>query len=115
MATTDVLDALCHQALEAANGSPDAVGGPRPLEMAARRHFAPRHRSAAGAYADAVRAYTRAAELRRLTGTPGLPSFFFAYSVQQRLLGGGDLNEARPPGRRASTIWHDDQAGPARS
>ena len=57
---TDRADALCHQALEAADGLPTPLEGP-PLEIDALTLRAETS-LAAGAYADAVPAYTRAAE-----------------------------------------------------
>ena len=88
---TDRADALCHQALEVANELPTPLEGP-PLEIDALALRAEDF-VAAGAYADAVRAYTRAAELAAV-GYPGIAAIFFAYSVSSALLGGGDLNEA---------------------
>jgi predicted ATPase/class 3 adenylate cyclase len=48
----------------------------------------------AGAYADAVAAYTRAAELARADGYPGIAAMFLAFSVSSALLGGGGIEQA---------------------
>ena len=49
----------------------------------------------AGAYADAVAAYVRAAELARADfGYPGMAAMFLAFSVSSALLGGGDIEQA---------------------
>ena len=98
---TDRADTLCHQALEVADGLPTPLEGP-PLEIDALTLRAETS-LAAGAYADAVRAYTRAAELAA-DGYPGIAAIFFAYSVSSALLGGGDLNEATARAERAISL-----------
>ena len=69
----DRVDTLCRQALKAASGLPTPLEGP-PIEIDA---FTLRAEAslAAGAYADAVAAYTHAAELAA-DGYPGLPLSF---------------------------------------
>jgi tetratricopeptide (TPR) repeat protein len=48
----------------------------------------------AGAYADAVQAYTRAAELANADGYPGLAAMNLAYGVTSALLVGGGIEQA---------------------
>ncbi len=85
-------DELCQQALEAERHlrtSPDGPG----IEMEVCSLHA-QSSLAAGTYADAVRAYTRAAELAGAEGYPGLAALYLAYGVNSALLGGGNIREA---------------------
>ena len=97
----DRVDTLCRQALKAASGLPTPLEGP-PIEIDA---FTLRAEAslAAGAYADAVAAYTHAAELAA-DGYPGIAAILLAYSVSSTLLGGGDVKQANAAAERSMTL-----------
>jgi hypothetical protein len=59
---------------------------------------------AAGAYRDAVLAYTRAAELASADGYSGLTAIFLAYKVSCALLGGTPAREMEPAGEEAVAL-----------
>jgi predicted ATPase/class 3 adenylate cyclase len=85
-------DELCQRALQADRSRPTPLQGPRiETEVCGLRAQAS---LAAGAYADAVSAYTQAAELARADGYPGLAAMFLAFSVSSTLLGGGGIEQA---------------------
>jgi predicted ATPase len=88
----DSTDELCRQALEAERRLLTPLQGPRAesLVCAMRAQAS----LSAGAYADAVSAYIRAAELARADGYPGLAAVYLAYSVNTSLLGGGGIEQA---------------------
>jgi predicted ATPase/class 3 adenylate cyclase len=85
-------DKLCWEAVEADRHLLTRLPGPGiEIDACALRALAS---LSAGAYADAVLAYTRAAELASADGYPGLAAMYLAYSVNTVLLGGGDIKEA---------------------
>jgi predicted ATPase/class 3 adenylate cyclase len=85
-------DQLCRQALQAERRIPTPLLGPRvETDVCALQAQVA---LSAGAYADAASAYTRAAELARVDGYPGLAAIFLAYSVNSALLGGADIHGA---------------------
>jgi predicted ATPase/class 3 adenylate cyclase len=88
----DIADKLCRQALEATRSLLTPLPGPR-IESDACALQAQRSLSA-GAYADAVSSYTRAAELANADGYPGLAAVYLAYGVSTALLGGGGVEQA---------------------
>jgi predicted ATPase len=88
----DYADELCRQALEAERHLRTSLEGPG-IEMEVCALHA-QSSLAAGAYADAVSAFTRGAELASAEGYPGLAALYLAYSVNSALLGGGDIQEA---------------------
>lgn len=86
----DIADQRCRQAMEAQRRLPPQ--GPRiDSDVCALQAQAS---VSAGAYADAVAAYVRAAELARADGYPGMAAMFLAFSVSSALLGGGDIEQA---------------------
>ena len=87
------VDELCQQALEAEERL-GAFHGPR-IEMETCSLQA-QNSLAAGAYADAVSAYARAAELANGDGYSGLAAIFLAYKVSCALLGGAAAREMEP-------------------
>ena len=88
----DIVDELCRQALEAERRLAAPLTGPRiEVDVCALQALTA---FSSGAYTDAVTAYTRAAELARADGNPGLAAMYLAYSVSALLLGGGDREEA---------------------
>ena len=84
------VDELCQQALEAAERL-GSFHGPR-IEMETCSLQA-QNFLASGAYADAVSAYDRAAELADADRYPGLAAIFLAYKVNCALLGGTPAEE----------------------
>src|SRR5262249_6282325 len=88
----DIAENLCREALEAERNLPAPLQGPR-IEMDACSLQAQASLSA-GAYADAIAAYTRAAQLARADGYPGLAAMYLAYCVSTTLLGGGAIEQA---------------------
>jgi predicted ATPase/class 3 adenylate cyclase len=83
---------LRRQALEAERNLPSRLQGP-----GIETDFCAGHAQAslsAGAYVDAVSSYTRAAELARADGYPGLAAVYLAYGVSAALLGGGRGEQA---------------------
>jgi predicted ATPase len=88
----DIADELCRQALEAERPLLTPLQGPR-IETEVCSLQAQTSLSA-GAYADAVSGYTRAAELAGADGYPGVAALYLAYSVNSALLGGGGIDEA---------------------
>jgi predicted ATPase/class 3 adenylate cyclase len=85
-------DELCRQALEVERSLQTRLHGPRiEIDVCALQA---QGSLAAGAYADAVTAYTRAAELARADGYPGLAAMYLAYGVNSALLGGGHVEQA---------------------
>jgi hypothetical protein len=59
---------------------------------------------AAGAYADAVTAYSRAAEVATVDGYPGLAAIFLAVGVNAALLGGGGMQQATAQAEEALAL-----------
>jgi tetratricopeptide (TPR) repeat protein len=88
----DIAEKLCRQALEAERNLDAPLPGPR-IEMDVCSVQAQASLSA-GAYADAVAAYIRAAQLARDDGYPGLAAMYLAYCVSTTLLGGGAIEQA---------------------
>jgi predicted ATPase/class 3 adenylate cyclase len=88
----DIADGLCRQALDAEQRLRTPLQGPG-IEMDVCALHAQASLSA-GAYADAIAAYTRAAELASVDGYPGLAAIYLAYSVNSALLGGGGIEQA---------------------
>ena len=84
---------LCQQALEAEERL-GAFHGPR-IEMETCSLQA-QNFLAAGAYADAISAYARAAELAEADGYLGMAAIFLAYKVSCALLGGTAAKEMEP-------------------
>ncbi len=84
---------LCQQALEAEERV-GAFHGPR-IEMETCSLQA-QNFLAAGAYADAISAYARAAELAEADGYLGMAAIFLAYKVSCALLGGTAAKEMEP-------------------
>jgi hypothetical protein len=83
---------LCRQAVEADRHVVTPLPGPRiETDACALQALAS---LSAGAYADALSAYARAAELASADGYPGLAGMYLAYSVNTVLLGGGEIQEA---------------------
>ena len=95
------VDELCQQALEAGERL-GAFHGPR-IEMETCSLQA-QNSLAAGAYADAVSAYARAAELANGDGYPGLAAIFLAYKVSCALLGGTAAEEMEPTVEESVTL-----------
>jgi predicted ATPase/class 3 adenylate cyclase len=93
---------LSRQALEAARAKGTPIEGP-PLEIDVLTLQAEAS-IAAGAYADAVAAYTQAAELATTNGYQGVAAIFLAYSVSSDLLGGGDPGEATARAERSMML-----------
>ena len=87
------VDELCQQALEAEERL-GASHGPR-IEIETCSLQA-QNLLAAGAYADAVSVYARAAELASADGYSGLTAIFLAYKVSCALLGGTAAKELEP-------------------
>jgi predicted ATPase/class 3 adenylate cyclase len=85
-------DELCRQALQANRSLASPLPGPR-IEVEACNLRA-QAALAGGAYADAVSAFTRAAELAAADGYPGLAAIHLAHSVNSALLGGGGIDQA---------------------
>ena len=85
---------LCSKALTADQESDASSQGPR-IEMDARNLQALASFSA-GAYADAVHAYSQAAELARADGYPGVAATYLAFGVNARVLGGIGAQQAIP-------------------
>jgi predicted ATPase/class 3 adenylate cyclase len=88
----DSADELCRQALRADRSLACPLPGPR-IEVEACALQA-QVALADGAYADAVSAFTRAAQLASADGYPGLAAICLAHSVNTALLGGGDIQQA---------------------
>jgi predicted ATPase len=85
-------DELCRLALDAERTFAVPRKGPRiEVDVCALRAQAS---LSAGGYADAVAAYSRAAELANADGYPGLAAICLSYSVSSSLLGGGDNDQA---------------------
>ena len=84
---------LCKRAIQAERDQQTPVLGPR-IEMDAWSLRAMTSLSA-GDYAGAVTGYTRAAEVARVDGYPGVAGTYLAYSVNARLLGGIDVQKAK--------------------
>ncbi len=97
-----IADELSRQAVEADSPLPDTVRRPR-VEMDACNLNAMAS-LAAGAYADAVAAYNRAAELATADGYPGLAAIGLAVSVNTALLGGADVREVTAKAEEALTL-----------
>jgi hypothetical protein len=83
---------LCRRALTAEQKRAAPSQGPH-IEMDARNLRALASFSA-GAYADAIDAYTQAAEVARADGYSGVAATYLAYSANARLLGGLGPEEA---------------------
>jgi predicted ATPase/class 3 adenylate cyclase len=80
-------DELCRQALEAERLLPSVLPGRRTeTTVCALKALGA---LSAGAYADAVSIYSRAAEFARADGYPGLAAIFLSYGANSALLGGG--------------------------
>ena len=87
------VDELCRQALEAEERLGSSHG--RRIEMETCSLQAQSF-LARGAYADAVSAYARAAELAQAEGFSGMAAIFLAYKVSCALLGGTPAEEMEP-------------------
>jgi hypothetical protein len=83
---------LCQKAIDAERDQVTPHQGPR-IEMDAWSLRAMVSLSA-GDYAEAVEGYTRAAEVARVDGYPGVAATYLAYSVNARLLGGIGAQQA---------------------
>jgi predicted ATPase len=80
-----LVDELCRQALDAERNVVASRRGPRiVMEVCSLQA---QGLLASGAYADAVAAYTRSAELATADGYPGLAAIFLAYQVNCSILG----------------------------
>jgi predicted ATPase/class 3 adenylate cyclase len=84
------VDELCRQALEAEERLGSAHGQRIEMETCSlqAQNFLAR-----GAYADAVSAYARAAQLADADGYPGVAAIYLAYKVSCALLGGVPVDE----------------------
>ncbi len=82
---------LCQEALAAERESPVTPRGPR-VEMEAR-HLQGGAALWSGNYADAIAAYTGAAEIAEADGAVGIAAIFLAYSVNSAVLGGDTTDE----------------------
>jgi tetratricopeptide (TPR) repeat protein len=88
----EIADELYRQALDTERQMRTPIHGPQiEIEGCAMRAQAS---LSAGAYADAVTAYYRAAELAGADEYPGLAAIYLAYGVGTALLGGFDLAQA---------------------
>jgi hypothetical protein len=92
-------DVLARQALDAARAKGAPLEGP-PLEIDVLTLQA-ESSIGAGAYAEAVAAYTEAAEHASAYGYLGIAAIYLAYSVSTDLLGGGDLGQATERAERS--------------
>jgi predicted ATPase/class 3 adenylate cyclase len=107
-------DEFCRLAMDAERTFAIPRKGPRiEMDVSALRAQAA---LSAGRYADAVSAYTHAAEIAEADGYPGLAAICLSYSVSTSLLGGSDIEEAitkaeasvalaRRSGMPAALIW----------
>jgi predicted ATPase/class 3 adenylate cyclase len=95
-------EVLARQALEAARARGHSLAGP-PLEIDVLTLQA-ESSLAAGAYDDAVLAYTRAAELASTEGYPGVAAIFLAYSVSSDLIRGGEPEGATAKAERSMAL-----------
>lgn len=95
-------DVLAGKALDAARSRATPLEGP-PLEIDVLTLQA-ESSVAAGAYADAVAAYTQAAEHASANGYLGTAAIYLSYSVSTDLLGGGDIGQATARAER-SLMW----------
>ncbi|MFY9921936.1 MAG: hypothetical protein WAL26_26640, partial [Mycobacterium sp.] len=93
---------LCEKAIQAERDQQTEVQGPR-IEMDAWSLRAMTSLSA-GDYAGAVEGYTRAAEVARADGYPGVAATYLAYSVNARLLGGIGGQESTAEAEEALTL-----------
>jgi predicted ATPase/class 3 adenylate cyclase len=76
---------LCEKAIDAEGDHSGPLRGPRiEMDVWSLRAMAS---FAAGAYAEAVDGYTRAAQVARADGYPGVAATYLAYSVNARMLG----------------------------
>ena len=98
----DTTDELNRQALEADSSRPTALLRPR-IELDACSLTAMAS-LAAGAYTDAVTAYSRAADVATVDGYPGLAAIFLAVGVNAALLGGGGMREATAQAEEALAL-----------
>jgi predicted ATPase/class 3 adenylate cyclase len=88
---SDAIDELCLQALEAEREFSRPRRGPG--VEADVLHARAMVSLSAGAYADAVSGFARAAELANADGYPGLAATYLSYSVNSALLGGNWTQE----------------------
>ncbi|MFG1934517.1 ATP-binding protein [Mycobacterium sp. NPDC048908] len=89
----DDVDDLCRRALEGEQGTPDEHGPRIEADVCAVQAMA---RLSAGAYAEALTLYVRAAELAGADGYPGLAAIYLAYGVSSAALWGvGDAEAAK--------------------
>jgi predicted ATPase/class 3 adenylate cyclase len=95
-------DELRRQAVEADSPAPETLNRPR-VEMDACNLRAMRS-LAAGDYAVAVSAYSRAAELATADGYPGLAAVALAVGVNTALLGGGEAKNEIPKAEEALAL-----------
>jgi tetratricopeptide (TPR) repeat protein len=93
---------LCSKALTAQQDRAVAPQGP-PIEMDALNLEALASLSA-GAYADAVHAYSQAAEVARADGYPGIAATYLAFGVNARVLGGLGAEEAIAEAEDSATL-----------
>ncbi len=98
----DNVDALCRRALEAERRLSSPIHGP-PIEMDVCTLQAEAALSA-GAFADAVTAYIRAAELAGVRGYSGPAAIYLAYCVNAMLLGVGGIPEAATTAERSVAL-----------
>ncbi len=92
-------DVLARQALDAARAKGVPLEGP-PLEIDVLTLQA-ESSLGAGAYAEAVAAYTQAAEHAAEYGYLGIAAIYLSYSVSVDLLGGGDLGQVTERAERS--------------
>ncbi len=98
----DGVEALCRQALQAASGHTAALPGPQiEADVCAVQAMA---RLSAGAYADAVALYLRAAELASADSYPGLAAIYLAYGVSSAVLWGAGIDEATDHAERSVSL-----------
>jgi predicted ATPase/class 3 adenylate cyclase len=98
----DSADGLSREAVEADSPQPDTLRRPR-VEMDACNLRAMAS-LAAGAYTDAVSAYSRSAELATADGYPGLAAIGLAVGVNTALLGGADSREVTAQAEEALAL-----------
>jgi predicted ATPase/class 3 adenylate cyclase len=98
----DGVEELCRQAVEAGSRHAASPQGPRiEADVCAVRAMA---RLSAGAYADAVSLYLRAAELASADGYSGLAAIYLAYGVTSAVLWGAGMDEATDHAERSVSL-----------
>ncbi|WP_101951351.1 NB-ARC domain-containing protein [Mycobacterium sp. 3519A] len=98
----DDVEDLCRRALEGGRNCPADNHGPRiEADVCAVQAMA---RLSAGAYADALALYIRAAELAGADGYPGLAAVYLAYGVSSAVLWGVGHDEAATHAERSVSL-----------